>query len=441
MATLTNFGEQFASKVLTKVYQNAVTPGITNKDYEGEIKKPGDRVNILSFLNDALMSDYVVGTDMVSETIVDVEDQLVVEKRKYFNFSLDRLENLFTYAGDIPENLILNRAAVLEKETDIYVLAKGAEAKAGSWIGIDVKVYGGAQTQASIVTTATGGTVTISAGDTISAGNMPGAENFGGGDATVVFSGFEASDINKGFRLRSTATWVSPWWRISAVASSTSASITEWDGAVSGSDFHEGYTLRGIFGGNGIEFSKQSPNDATVMLSVPTADGLGWEIQAAIATAVSATSIYDQITLLAEKLNVNEVPDGDRHLTLPPELKTALVQAAETQPTGIAEMYQGTVTNGRVMRIGGFDVHIAAGARLSSRSGHSTGSGDFTASAIGYQIVANHKGMITYADKWSESRVVDAENQFAKKYQGLYLYGALVPAYCRKLGAVLFGNF
>lgn len=441
MATLTNFGEQFASKVIQKVYQNAVTPGITNRDYEGEIKKPGDRVNILSFLNDALMSDYVVGTDMNSETIVDTEDQLVVEKRKYFNFSLDRLEDIFTYANNIPENLLANRAAVLEKETDIYVLAKAAEAKAGSWVGLDVKVYGGNQTQASIVTTATGGTVTLMVRDDLTVANMPGSENFGGGDATIVFSGFEASDINKGFRLRSTATWVSPWWRITAVASSTSASIAEWDGATSGSDFHEGYTLRGIYGGNGIEFSKFAPADATVMLSVPTADGLGWEIQAAIATAVSATSIYDQITLLAEKLNTNEVPDGDRHLTLPPELKTALIQAAETQPTGIAEMYQGTVINGRVMRIGGFDIHVAAGARLSSRAGHSTGSGDFVASAIGYQIPANHRGMITYADKWSESRVVDAENQFAKKYQGLYLYGALVPAYCRKLGAILFGNF
>jgi hypothetical protein len=91
MATLTNFGDQFAGDVLKKVYSNAVAPAITNKDYEGELKKAGDRVNILSFLNDALISDYTVGTDMVSETIVDAEDQLVVEKRKYFNFALDRL--------------------------------------------------------------------------------------------------------------------------------------------------------------------------------------------------------------------------------------------------------------------------------------------------------------------------------------------------------------
>jgi hypothetical protein len=221
--------------------------------------------------------------------------------------------------------------------------------------------------------------------------------------------------------------------------------LTEWDGATSGSDFHEGYTLRGIFGGDGINFQKTAEaggnGDQSVMLSVGTADGLGWEIQAAIATSVAATNIYDQMTLLAEKLNINEVPESDRHFTIPPQIKTGLLQAAETQPSGIETMYQGTVVNGRVARIGGFDIHVASDNRFTFRAGHSTGSGDFTASANGFLMLANHKGMITYADKWAESRVVDAENQFAKKYQGLYLYGALVPAYSRKLGSVLFGNF
>jgi hypothetical protein len=94
------------------------------------------------------------------------------------------------------------------------------------------------------------------------------------------------------------------------------------------------------------------------------------------------------------------------------------------------------------MRVGAFDVHVAVGARVSTRAGKSTATdGTTTTGATGYQIPALHTAMITYADKWSESRVVDAENQFAKKYQGLYLYGAKVPAYRRKYGAILFGNF
>src|SRR3989304_5248603 len=120
---------------------NAIVDAIANRNYEGEIKKPGDRVNILSFLNDILLSDYSVGTDMNSETVVDHEDQLIVEKRKYYNFSLDRLENLFTYGGEIPENLLTNAAQTLKRTIDTYVLDKFAqEVKAGNWICIDLRV-------------------------------------------------------------------------------------------------------------------------------------------------------------------------------------------------------------------------------------------------------------------------------------------------------------
>ncbi len=440
---LTNFAEQFASKVLVKTYQASVSQGITNTDYEGEIKKPGDRVNILSFLNSILLSDYVVGQDMPSETIVDAEDQLVVEKRKSYNFSLDRLEDLFTYGGDIPENLLTDAAKVLEKTIDTYVLEKfSTDTKAGSWIGTDLVVEGGASgTSASIVTTATGGTVTVNSTGVATVETSVGAvEN--PRDGLTYFAGFQQADLYKGFRLRSTAAFVSPWYRISSVTSSTVATLTEWDEAVSGSDFEEGMTLRGLFGGDGRNFPKYGDGNASLL----TMMGLGWELQAAIATAVTSGVIYEQTTLLAEALDENEVPSEDRKLVLPPSGITMLKQASELQPTGIAEIYSGTVLNGRTMRIGGFDVFSAAGTRVSTRAGHSPGSGVandvvLTAATTGYIIPAAHVGMVTYADKWSESRVVDAENQFAKKYQGLFLFGAKVPRYRRKYGAVLFGSF
>ena len=436
MALLTNFGEQFASKVLAKTYQNAVVNAIANREYEGEIKRPGDRVNILSFLNDIVLSDYQVGTDMNSENIVDHEDQLVVEKRKYWNFALDRIEDLFTYADNVVDNLVENGSKVLEREIDTYVLEKAGDAKAGSWIGVNVRVNGSVQTAASIVTTATGGTVTLMFSESVTAGNATGVEQ---GDGTIAFGGFESVDIGKGFRLRSSATFVTPWYRIASVTNSTVATLTEWDEEITGSDFAEGYTLRGVFGGDGVHFPKYGTGNAAI-LSAPTQDGMGWEIQAAMATTASSAQIYDQVTLLAEALDSNEVGMEDRHFTVTPQIVTQLKQSSELQPTGIAEIFSGTVINGRVMRIGAFDVHMAAGSRVSTRAGHSTGSGDFSASGVGYLLLANHKGMITFADKWSESRVVDAENQFAKKYQGLFLYGCKVPNYRRKYGAVLFAS-
>ena len=198
-----------------------------------------------------------------------------------------------------------------------------------------------------------------------------------------------------------------------------------------------------MFGGDGRTFTKYGDGNASLL----TMSGLGWEIQAAAATSVTAATIYDQITLLAEALDANEIPQEGRKVVFPESGVTMLKQASETQPSGIAEIYSGTVVNGRVMRIGGFDVHMAAGARLSSRSGRSTSSttgpsADLVLSqTAGYFVLANHPAMITFAEKWSESRVVDAENQFAKKYQGLYLWGAKVPAYRRKFGAVLFASF
>ena len=443
MATLSNFGEQFASKVLEKTYQSAIHQGIVNREYEGEIKKPGDRVNILSFLNSILLSDYSVGSDMSSETIVDAEDQLVVEKRKYYNFSLDRLEDLFTYGGDIPSHLTNDASEVLARTIDTYVLDKfGSEVKAGNWIGIDLVVEGAASgTSASIVTSATGGTVTVNSTGVATVETSVGAvEN--PRDGSTYFAGFQNADLYKGFRLRSTAAFVSPWYRISGITSSTAATLTEWDEATSGSDFEEGMTLRGLFGGDGVNFPKYGAGDASLL----TMMGLGWEFQAAIATAVTAATIYDQVTLLAQALDENEVPPSDRHFTVTPQIVTQLRQSSELQPTGIAEIYTGTVINGRAMRVGAFDVHSAAGSRVSTRASHSPGSGVandvvFTAATTGYILAANHMGFMTYADKWSESRVVDAENQFAKKYQGLYLFGAKVPRYRRKYGAVLFGSF
>lgn len=440
---LSNFGEQFASKVLSKVYQNVLVDSIANRDYQGEIRKPGDRVNILSFLNDAELGDYAVGTDMTVAQIVDAEDQLIVEKRKYYNFSLDRLEDLFTYADNIPEALVEQHAMKLAEVVDTYALdAAGTDVKAGNWIGTNLLVLGGAQTMASLTTTSTGGTITIEgeidAEDTM----FPAVEN--PLDGNVYFGGFQNVDLYKGIRLVSTRAVVSPFWRISGVNSSVQVTVTEWDEATSGPDFAEGYTLRGVFGGDGRTFPKYTDHLGNDVGSWVAKSGFGWEIQAAIATSVSATTIYDQATLLSELLDNGNIPMESRKLTLNPSGVTALKQASELQPTGISEIYSGTVLNGRVGRIGGFEVLMASGARVSSRAGHSTSSGlgdqTLTAGNTGYLFLANHTGFLTFADKFSESRVVEAENQFAKKYQGLYLFGKKVPRERRKFAAVLFGS-
>lgn len=447
---LSNFGQQFAAKTLRRTYQDAVFMAITNRNYEGELKKPGDRVNILSFLNSGELGDYAVGTDMSVMQIVDNNDQLVVEKRKYYNISLDRLEDLFTYVNDIPDWLIQEESKVLERVTDQYVLDKfGQETKAGNWVGVNFLVIGGAATMASLVTTATGGTITVVSDSTVvdSATSNNSVEN--PLDGVIYSYGFENSDLYKGIRLVSTRSIVSPWWRIASIVNTVSVTVTEWDEATSGPDFAENYTLRGIFGGDGTNFPKYTDAAGNDVGAWVAASGFGWEIQAAIATSITSSSIYPQLTLLAQYLDDNEVPATDRHFTANPSVITALKNASQLQPSGIAEIFTGTVINGRVMRIGAFDVHEAAGVRISTRAGRSTSStqtgglGNDTVKVggnIGYILPANHVQCMTYADKWTESRVVDTINQFAKQYQGLYLFGAKVPKIRRKTAAILFGS-
>ncbi len=441
---LTNFGEQFASKVLARMYAGSVIDAISNRDYEGEIKKPGDRVNILSFLNDVEYGDYAVGTDMTVSQVVDAEEQLLVEKRKYYNFSLDRLEDIFTYAGDIPQALIEQHAQKLAAIVDAYGLDKfGSGAKAGNWIGTNFLVMGAASTMASLVTTSTGGTISIVLDST----NVtdPGTATVENPlDGILYFGGFETTDLYKGIRLVSTRAIVSPWYRISGILSTSSVSVTEWDEATNGPDFAENYTLRGVYGGDGVTFPKYEWNgDGAWAGSAGTA--FGWEVQAAIATAVSGASIYDQITLLNEKLDDNETPATDRKMTVAPWGMTQIRQAAELQPNGIADLYKEMVVNGKAGRLGSFDLFVAQGARVSTRYSRSTASGagvDLTkvTGTQGYIMPAHHTSVLTFADKWSETRVVDAENQFAKKYQGLFLFGALVPRQRRRHAAVLLGS-
>ena len=425
------------------MYAMSVVDAISNRDYEGEIKKPGDRVNILSFLNDAELGDYTVGSDMNVMRIVDTEEQLTVEKRKYYNISLDRLEDLFTYVSDIPDNFIEAEAQKLAAVVDEYALNKfGEGAKAGSWVGTNFLVLGSAGTMASVTSSTTGATVNIVEGSTVNSGLTSSVEN--PLDGNLYFGGFENSMLYKGFRMVSTRAIVSPWWRISSITDSDTAVVTEWDEATSGPDFAENYTLRGVYGGDGRTFSKYEWNGDGAWVN-SAQSGFGWEIQAAIATAVSAASVYDQVTLLAEKLDENETPSENRKMTVAPWLMTVIRQAGELQPTGIADLYKDMVINGKAGRLGAFDLHVATGSRVSTRAGLSTATGTSTDTVVttgttGYIIPAHHMSVLTFADKWSESRVVDAENQFAKKYQGLFLFGALIPKLRRKNAAVLFGS-
>src|SRR3990167_8187750 len=110
-----NFGINFHRSVLRKYYENAITPVVTNNQYEGEIKEFGDRLRLLSFLHDISLTTYTAGSNMSVQTLYDTSEELVIDQQKYYNFAIDKVEELYTYGSDIAEALLENAAKELIK--------------------------------------------------------------------------------------------------------------------------------------------------------------------------------------------------------------------------------------------------------------------------------------------------------------------------------------
>ena len=247
---INDFGINFHRSVLRKYYENAVTPAIVNTNYEGEIKEFGDRLRLLSFLHDIQLSDYTAGSDMGVQSLFDTSEELVINQQKYYNFAIDKVEELFTYGSDVADALIENSAKELQKTVDSFVLSKLAEGvAAGNWLGQNIHftaVGDSTSTMASITTTATGGTLVVQA-------NVVGG--LGGGtietpDGTLAYVGFSTNDLGKPVRLTSGTTWATEWYRITAFTDTNTVSIVNWDDATEGYPIPNGDILRGLYGGS-----------------------------------------------------------------------------------------------------------------------------------------------------------------------------------------------
>ena len=373
--------------------------------YEGEIKKFGDTVNVLMFLEDIKMLDYTVGSDMTTEHPVDTETQLEILNKKYYNFDIDRVDKQFTYVEDEDSNLIQNASKALEKAIDQRLLQRYIEeVGAGNRVGgkLWALVVGDTGTYVVITTTATTGVATLTGA--IGENELDECEYF---PVDIVGRGFRiSSDIDN-----------SPWYRITARTSSTVITFNNWDGSLSGAAVIEPL------------FSPES------YPAVYTARGYGCKIEGMKSTQVTAANVYELCTELAEALDNYDVPQENRHLSVPPWFKSIMVRATEVQ-VDIAIYHEEVVRNGRIGRIAGFEVHMASDDRFSTDL---DSIGSWYTNHTAYKILANHIGFITFAHKWSESRVVTAENQFATLYQGLNLYGFKVLNQRRKCGAYLLG--
>lgn len=84
----------WASRLLTAlggalVYGQA---GVSNRDYEGEIRESGNTVKIAS-IGDVNIDDYTKNSDIVDpEALTDEDMSLLIDQAKYFNFYVDSID-------------------------------------------------------------------------------------------------------------------------------------------------------------------------------------------------------------------------------------------------------------------------------------------------------------------------------------------------------------
>lgn len=89
--------EIWSGKMLVKFYDATVFADISNTDYEGEIKKYGDKVHIRTVPN-ITIRDYQKGMTLTNERPESASVELNIDKGKYFSFTIDKVDK---YQSDL----------------------------------------------------------------------------------------------------------------------------------------------------------------------------------------------------------------------------------------------------------------------------------------------------------------------------------------------------
>lgn len=112
--------EIWSSKLLTKFYEATVLAAISNTDYEGEITSYGDKVYIRT-TPDIQVYDYQKGKDLDYDEPESESVELVVDKGKHFNFTVDDV-NAFQSDLDLMNDWSNDASEQMKIEIDRDVL-------------------------------------------------------------------------------------------------------------------------------------------------------------------------------------------------------------------------------------------------------------------------------------------------------------------------------
>lgn len=289
----TNVAEMFAGKAIEKFFENAVTPMITNNDYEGEIKDKASRLNVLTFSESQGLQNYT-GSDLTLGDVTESEGTLITDQQKAYYFKVKSIDVFKSYVKDPESSLMEQKAGQLQEAVDAYVLGLYTDVASGNRVGTDY----------------TTGTVTVD----VTTGAVTGSGTT-----------FVAGMVGKGFK----ALGHTVWYRIKTF-SSTTAIVIEDDL----DDTATAYTGGAIGGG------------ATYTIEANTAVTL---------TGGSSGNVYDYILRLKQKLDEDKIPKSNRWLVVNSAVARILLQANVLVRD--VESDTPTIRNGKIGRVAGFDVY------------------------------------------------------------------------------------
>lgn len=132
--------ELWSGKLIENFYDATVLAAISNTDYEGEIKKFGDTVNIRTTPNITIRT-YVKGQNLIPERPDSPPIQLLIDKGDYFMVVIDDVDKLQSdiklmdeWSKDASEQMkiVIDRNVLTDILPDISALNRGATAGAQS---------------------------------------------------------------------------------------------------------------------------------------------------------------------------------------------------------------------------------------------------------------------------------------------------------------------
>jgi len=247
-AYATNVAEEFAAKAIERFFETAVTPMITNDDYEGEIENKASRLNILTFDEDQGLQDYD-GSDLTMGEVTESEGTLNTDQQKAYYFRVKSIDKFKSYVKDPESTLMVQKAGQLQEAVDAYVLGIGKDdAASGNRVGTDY-------TTGTVAVAVTTGVVT--------------------GTGTTFTSGM----VGLGFK----ATGHTVWYRIKTFTSTTSITIED-----------------------------DKDDETSAYTGGAISAGASYTIEANTARAITSSNAYSTLLDLKQKLDEDKTPKANR---------------------------------------------------------------------------------------------------------------------------------